>query len=328
MELQQLLKTSMNNTKIIKDNIMIVCCGEALIDMIPTNCNNETAYVPKIGGAVLNTSIALGRLGADVSFLGSISSDVFGDMIIDELKNSKVSTSLCISTSCHTTLAFATIKDGTTTYSFFDENSSNKNISLKDTVLKDEATSLYIGGISLMSEPNGSEIETFINKESSNKVVFFDPNIRPGFIKDKASYMKRFKNILSQTDIIKVSHEDLQWLCPNESFDDVCKDWLELGVSLIIFTLGSEGAMIQTKQLSASAPGRKVKVADTIGAGDIFNAGFLFSLSKDKNFSKTNLVKIEKNALEESLNFAIKTSAISVSRVGANAPFIKEVEEF
>lgn len=305
---------------------MIVCSGEALIDMIPTKCaNEEIAYVPKIGGAILNTSIALGRLGANVSFLGSVSNDVFGDMILDELKKSKVNTSLCMETSSHTTLAFATIKNGTTTYSFFDENSSNKNISLENISLDDEVNSLYVGGISLMSEPNGSEIELFINKESSNKVVFFDPNIRPSFISNKENYMKRFENILSQTDIIKVSDEDLEWICPNKTFDEVCEKWLNLGVNIIILTKGSEGAIIKTKDSLIVASGQKVQVVDTIGAGDIFNAGFLFLLSQNEKFSKNDLINIDENFLKDSLNFAIKVAAISVGRTGANAPYFNEL---
>ena len=89
---------------------MIICCGEALIDMIPTTLDSkETAFIPKIGGAILNTSICLGRLGANVGFLGAVSKDLFGEMIFEELNNSKVNTSFCIETSNNTTLAFAKI---------------------------------------------------------------------------------------------------------------------------------------------------------------------------------------------------------------------------
>lgn len=306
---------------------MIVCCGEALIDMIPaTSDNNEAAYIPKVGGAVFNTSMALGRLGADVAFLGSISEDVFGTMILDELKNSNVDTSLCMKTSYNTTISFVTIKDSIVTYVFMDENSSNKNIDLKNVApLKSEVNTLYIGGISLMVEPCGNEIELFINKESSNKVVFFDPNIRPSFISDKDIYITRFKNILSQTDIIKVSDEDLEWLCPNKTFEEVSNEWLNIGVNIIILTKGSEGAMVKTKNHEVSSSIKKVEVVDTVGAGDTFNAGFLSSLIKNKNFSKNNISYIESESLLESLKIANAAASISVSRAGANPPYLKEI---
>ena len=306
---------------------MIICCGEALIDMIPNVLDNgETAFIPKVGGAVLNTSICLGRLGADVSFLGAVSKDLFGEVILKELINSKVNTSFCLSSTNNTTLAFAKIEDGTTTYSIFDENSSNKNILLENVSLeKKDVDTLYIGGISLMSEPNGSQIENFIKKESNSKLVFFDPNIRPNFIEDRLKYMQRFENILSQSDIIKISHEDLEWLYPNEPFENLYKQWLELGLSIVVLTKGSEGAIIKTKNYEASSCAQKVTVVDTIGAGDIFNGALLFSLSNNKNFSKKDLINIDKKSLEESLNFANKVAAISVGRIGANPPFFNEL---
>ncbi|MGB1226733.1 MAG: carbohydrate kinase family protein [Poseidonibacter sp.] len=306
---------------------MIICCGEALIDMIPSNLENgETAFIPKIGGAVLNTSICLGRLGADVAFLGAVSKDLFGEMILEELEKSKVNTSLCDFTSHYTTLAFAKIAYGTTTYTFFDENSSNKNLSLKNVVLDDkEVDTLYVGGISLMSEPNGTEIENFISKESSSKVVFFDPNVRPSFIENRSIFIQRFENILAQSDIIKISDEDLDWLYPDTSFEDIYKNWLEIGVSIIVLTKGSEGAIIKTKKHEVFVKAKKVSVVDTIGAGDIFNGALLFSLSNNNNFLKKELVNIDEEALEESLKFANKVAGISVGRIGANPPFIEEL---
>lgn len=307
---------------------MIICCGEALIDMIPSKLeNNETAYIPKVGGAVVNTAICLGRLGADVSFLGSVSNDLFGELISDELKNSKVDTSLCINTTFNTTLAFANIKNGTTTYSFFDENSSNKNIKLDDVSLKEnEVDTLYVGGISLMSEPNGKEIENFISRESKKTIVFFDPNIRPAFIENRLIYMQRFENILSQSDIIKISDEDLEWIYPDLSIEEVFKKWQEIGLSIIVLTKGSEGAIIKTKSHEVFSRGKKVEVVDTIGAGDIFNGALLFSLSKKNNFTKKDLEIMDEISLEESLKFANKIAGISVGRIGANPPFFNELD--
>jgi fructokinase len=306
---------------------MIVCCGEALIDMIPNENNNgEFSYIPKVGGAVLNTSICLGRLGANVSFLGSISNDLFGEMIVNELKASNVKTDLCELNSYNTTLAFAKITKEETTYSIFDENSSNKNISLKDITLKHkQVRSLYVGGISLMGEPNGSEIQTFIENNSQDKIIFFDPNIRPSFIKNDEEYKQRFRSILSISDIIKVSDEDLQWLYPNETFDEVCQQLLDTGLSIVILTKGSDGAVIKTKNHEVNSKAIKTNVVDTIGAGDIFNGAFLFSLLNNNTYTKNDMKNINSDILEKSLAFANKVAAISIQRVGANPPFYSEI---
>ena len=172
----------------------------------------------------------------------------------------------------------------------------------------------------------GTEIENFIAKESSKKIVFYDPNVRPNFIEDRSLFIQRFEKILSQSDIIKISEEDLEWLYPNGSFEEIYKQWLNLGLSIIVLTKGSEGAIIKTKNYEVTSRGEKVEVVDTIGAGDIFNGALLYSLSKHKSFSKKDLINIDKESLEESLKFANKVAAISVGRTGANPPFFNELD--
>ena len=61
---------------------MIICCGEALIDMLPReSTDGEPAFAPYVGGAVFNTAIALGRLGVPVEFFSGLSSDLFGQQL-------------------------------------------------------------------------------------------------------------------------------------------------------------------------------------------------------------------------------------------------------
>ena len=71
---------------------MILCCGEALIDMLPrTMAGGESGYVPHAGGAIFNTAIALGRLGIDTGFFTGLSDDMLGDILRDTLKGFKMS---------------------------------------------------------------------------------------------------------------------------------------------------------------------------------------------------------------------------------------------
>ena len=86
---------------------MILCCGEALIDMIPdTSTNGDACFVPKAGGALFNTSIALGRLGADVGLFTGVSTDLFGALLEKELLASGVSTAFLFKSNAPSTLAF------------------------------------------------------------------------------------------------------------------------------------------------------------------------------------------------------------------------------
>ena len=74
---------------------MILSCGEALIDMLPRETSTgEGCYMPVAGGAVYNTAIALGRLGAPSGFFSGISTDFFGDILVKYLAESHVDTNM------------------------------------------------------------------------------------------------------------------------------------------------------------------------------------------------------------------------------------------
>jgi fructokinase len=108
---------------------MIICCGEALIDMLPrTSTNGEDAFAPYAGGAVFNTALALGRLGMDTSFFTGLSSDMFGDILREALTASGVDHSPCATLDLNTTLAFVRLVDGHASYAFFDENTAGRMI--------------------------------------------------------------------------------------------------------------------------------------------------------------------------------------------------------
>ena len=107
---------------------MILCCGEALIDMIPVETSGGDAFVPHSGGAIFNTAIALGRLGGSASMVTGLSDDLFGQQLRDGLEASHVDTSLVIASDRPTTLAFVKLVDGHASYVFYDENSAGRMI--------------------------------------------------------------------------------------------------------------------------------------------------------------------------------------------------------
>ena len=91
---------------------MILCAGEALIDMLPREtAAGERAFAPKAGGSVFNTAIALGRLGSKAGFFSGLSNDLFGQLLDETLHASNVSTALAARSDRPTTLAFVTLTD-------------------------------------------------------------------------------------------------------------------------------------------------------------------------------------------------------------------------
>ena len=166
---------------------MIICCGEALIDMLPTAAPDGTAaFSPTPGGAVFNTAVALGRLGAECAFFSGWSTDFLGTMLREYLEESGVRSDLVVTSDRRTTLAFVRLVDGQASYAFYDENTAGRMLTTADLPdLPINSSALFCGGISLIVEPCGSTYEALATRQASNLPVMVDPNVRPSFVTSK-----------------------------------------------------------------------------------------------------------------------------------------------
>ena len=174
---------------------MILCCGEALIDMLPRqSVEGEPAFAPYAGGAIFNSAIALGRLGVPVEFFSGLSSDLFGQQIREVLSASNVGSHYADVSARPTTLAFVRLDDGHATYIFYDENTAGRMLTEADLpALGDNIDAMLFGAISLIPEPCGSAYEALMKREHERRVTMLDPNIRPGFIPDQATHLDRMQ---------------------------------------------------------------------------------------------------------------------------------------
>jgi fructokinase len=305
---------------------MIICCGEALIDMLPrTSTEGEDAFAPYAGGSVFNTALALGRLGLDTGFFTGLSSDMFGDILRDALTASGVDHSYCATLDLHTTLAFVRLIDGQASYAFFDENTAGRMITEADLpALDDKVEALHFGAISLIPDPCGGTYESLMRREYQTRVMSIDPNIRPGFIDDPERHRARIDRMIAMSDIVKMSDEDLEWFGMSD-MATAAGVWLELGPSLVVFTRGAKGAVGFSRTEMVEVEGEKVAVADTVGAGDTFNAGILASLKRDRVLSKSAIRTLSADAIGNALRLGAQAAAVTVSRPGANPPWAEEI---
>ncbi|WP_371153178.1 carbohydrate kinase [Jannaschia sp. 2305UL9-9] len=293
---------------------MILCAGEALIDMLPRDTADGPGFYPATGGAVFNTAVALGRLGAPVGLFTGLSEDLFGKRLSDGLAASNV-VNRCAVHDRPTTLAFVTLTDGHAEYAFYDENTAGRMLSPADAPDMDGVEALFIGGISLAVEPCAQTYEG-LALGHGHLPIMIDPNIRPSFIRNEATFRGRMSRLLGTADIVKLSDEDLAWL--GMSPEDV----LSHGASVLCLTEGSRGVTAITRDGRVSVPAEKVEVVDTVGAGDTFNAGFLAGLHKAGALTKD--VPSEE-VLRAALTLGAKAAAVTVSRAGANPPWASEL---
>ncbi len=308
---------------------MILCCGEALIDMLPEKLpSGKSCFVPKAGGALFNTALALGRLSLDVALLTGLSTDFFGKILYKELQNSGVSTEYLVSSNHPTSLAFVEFSDQNTNYSFYTNGAAHTMLTRNNLIgCQSKFDALLFGGISLCLDPTGSTMLHLMNQYSEKCITILDPNIRASFISDEGFFRNRLSEMIGLCDILKLSDEDLNWLVPKEdNLEFQIKKIVGDQKKLVVVTKGEKGA-------SAFYAGAKicqvqsipVKVEDTVGAGDAFNAGLIYSLKKQGAFIKFSKLLPNEKVVKKALVFASKVASITISREGANPPWLKEI---
>ncbi|MEM6616837.1 MAG: carbohydrate kinase [Pseudomonadota bacterium] len=298
---------------------VILCGGDALIDFVPVDMETgDTAFVPKVGGAVLNVATALSRLNEDVAFIGAASEDLFGDMIIAHMEGENIDYSRVARTSDDSTLAFVTLSGGDARYAFYDQTSAGRMWGGTDE--RPMVDALHIGSVTLVFDPSASAYEAFARGMSEQTVVSFDPNCRPGLVKDRDSYKDRMRCLADFSHIVRYSDEDFDYLFPGESIDDVAAELLSGATKLLLNSRGADGATAYTKAGKASVNTPPVEVRDTIGAGDTFHAATLSWLSHAGKLDQQSLAEIGIDEALEMLEFATEAAALCCMMDGCNPP--------
>ncbi|MDR0403270.1 MAG: carbohydrate kinase [Treponema sp.] len=328
---------------------MIICCGEALIDMVPEkNAGGGDLYLPCFGGSPYNTAIAAGRLLGKAggknrtAFLARLSVDFFGRELVENLERNNVSTELVARSDQTTTLAFVKLENGKEpSYIFYTEGAADRSLDSGDIPAKlpPETSCLQFGSISMTMESAASTIESLVLRESAGEegpVISFDPNIRPLMIKDRDAYMARFETWVRASDIVKISSADFDFIYPGAGLEESVKKILTppsgsraSGPRLLAVTLGAGGATAilgGLGGLQVTAPAVKPPLIDTIGAGDTFHGALLAWLEENGRMSRGALSSLTEHDLREALVFANKAASIVCSRKGANPPALAELK--
>jgi len=308
---------------------MLLSCGDALIDFVPAkSADGRDALVPMVGGSCLNIAIGMARLGASVGFVGGISTDLFGRMIAGHAQASGVDLSQATRSPQPTTLAFVRHVDGDAQYAFYDKETASRHWAYRPGSI-DFATvdAVHIGSTTLVDEHGWSQTLALVEDASRTTTISFDPNCRPGLVKDKADYVRRMDRLAEHADVVRVSDADFDYLHGGSDYSGRAKALLSARTSLFVITRGSGGAQAwhsHAGSVTVSSP--PVDVVDTIGAGDSFQAGLLFALYSMACVRPEPLRLMNTDQLRRALEFAADCAAQTCRRPGADPPRLHELD--
>lgn len=307
---------------------MLISCGDALIDFVPTKTTDgREAVMPAVGGSCLNVAIGIARLGAPTGFVGGVSTDLFGRMIADHAAASKVELGLATRSDHQTTLAFVRIVGGESHYAFYDAQTATRNwMFRRGTIPFDTVEAVHVGSTTLVNDQGAAETRALIADARASSTISFDPNCRPNLVKDKPGYLARMVEFAASADLIKMSDVDFAYLFGEEPYQQRASALLGQGTSLVVITRGNNGAIAwhaKAGQIEVEAP--EVEVADTIGAGDSFQAALLFALHKQGRLARQQLKDVGADELRRALSFAASCAGLTCTRPGADPPWSHEI---
>ena len=187
---------------------------------------------------------------------------------------------------------------------------------------------LHLGTLALGTDPPGSALETLMERSASSRLIVVDPNVRPAVLGDQDEYRRRFEGWAQRAHVIKLSDADADWLYPGLALDEVARRVLDLGTTLVVVTLGGEGAFGRGRFGAARVSAPPVEVVDTVGAGDAFGAALLASLRRAGRLTIDAVGELGDGDLEEALTFATAVGALQCTRAGAEPPTLADVEAF
>jgi fructokinase len=296
--------------------VSIWVCGEVLIDVLPTG--------PVVGGGPANTAKALARLGHDVDFIDGISTDAFGVMARKELERDGVGLALSLNSDKPTCTATVTLDaHGSASYEFLIDGSATFDFAhswlpdperLKPSVL-------HIGTLVTIVEPASSILYDWAVKTAEFAPIVFDPNVRTSVVGDHKAYRTAVEKWVEISSVIKLSDDDISWLYPDESMDEVAQRWIANGASLVVVTRGAKGIIGYTEHGFEEVAGAKVVVVDTVGAGDTVGAILV------EGIVTHSVDGLQGQVLNAVLHRATIAAGITVSRAGAQPPRLHELVE-
>ena len=307
---------------------MYLVCGEALFDFFSEEDASGQAskvnYKAIAGGSPFNVAVGLRRLGVEAGLFGGLSTDFLGRRLLQVLKDEGVSEQFLVEFAAPTTLSMVAVgANGSPQYNFRGEGCADRLLEVTHLpMLSDDIRGLHIGSFSLVVQPIGDTLLNLVQRESGKRLISLDPNVRLNPQPDIQLWRDRVAQLVQHADLIKVSDEDLHLLYPDQSPESVLQGWLQHRCQLVFLTRGGDGATVFSRQHGSwSAPAIKVTMADTVGAGDTFQAALIAWLTEHTLDSIAGLQQLTRAQIDAMLGFAIAAAAMTCTKTGPDLPY-------
>lgn len=259
----------------------IIGIGETVMDIIFKNDQPQQA-VP--GGSTFNAIISLGRAGMPCAIVTEAGDDHVGDITCKYLEDNGVSTQYVTrrkGVKSHLSLAFLDDKNDAQ-YTFYkDHEGVDVEGKMPDVTSRD---AMLFGSFFAINPVIRTKVKAMLQTaHDAGATLYYDINFRASHIKDIPDTLENIRENMSLSSVVRGSLEDFTILFNESDVDVIYEKHIRPYCEYFICTNAGEPIQLRTPLLRASFPAHKIQTVSTVGAGDNFNAGFLFALMNNGN---------------------------------------------
>ncbi len=294
-----------------------VVVGESLVDVVVPR-QGRTTREP--GGSPLNVAVGLARLGVPTQLITRVGDDPDGRLVVDHATASGVRLADgAVQPGLATSTATARLDaDHAADYTF------ELGWDLPAQRLPEGLSGLHVGSLGSSLLPGRETVRDLVRQaEEADVFVSYDPNVRPAFVDDPEQWWRGVVELASRARVVKVSEEDLRLLRPQQPAEGLAHTLLAgAATELVVVTHGARGATAYSNGSRVEAPGSRVSVVDTVGAGDSFMAALIAVLLEWEvtGGGADTLRALDEDRLRSLLTAAGRAAAATCARRGADPP--------
>ena len=298
----------------------LISLGELLIDFTPHGKSEQgnDLFECNPGGGAANMAVAMAAYGARCAFMGKVGDDFFGNRLKQYLSDKGVDTGALVRSGEYmTTLAFVHLfADGERDFTFYRKNGADAMLKLADIDFAkiDQARALHFSSLTLVNgDAKQATFAAAAYARKRGKWVSYDVNWRANLWEDADLCRANMKEGLVYADIIKLSEEELVYLCDTADYAKGARMLFDLGAKLVLVSKGSAGSEYYSRDFSGQIAPFTVTAVDGTGAGDCFFGNAVAGMLE----ANIDLDHMAEETLRDILTFASAAAALCVTGKGA-----------
>lgn len=269
-----------------KNQPVVVGIGELLWDVLPTG--------KRAGGAPVNFVYHATQMGAEGYAISAVGNDVSGTEIIQELDKNHIVSSYISTVEHPTGSVMVELKNGIPSYTIIEGVAWDYIPLTQEAIdLMKRADAVCYGTLAQRASGSRETLRTLLSYMAPEALRFFDINIRQSY------YSKELiESLLEQSNVFKINDEELELLrsmfALEGTTEEVCRKLVrKYDLRYLVLTAGAEFSTIYSPTEESTIPTPRVKVVDTVGAGDSFSGAFVYSILTGKSLHEAHRKAVE-----------------------------------